>query len=62
MINLRVVTTSDGSMTPAACPQCGDAARMRPVVVRGVDPRVRCWGCDGCGLVWGVRGSTHDSD
>jgi len=54
MINLRVVTTSDGPGTPASCPQCGEAGRVRPVVVRSVAPGVRYWGCDKCGLVWGV--------
>jgi predicted RNA-binding Zn-ribbon protein involved in translation (DUF1610 family) len=51
---INVVTTSDGRATPTSCPQCGDAAGVRPVVVRRVEPGVRYWGCDKCGLVWGV--------
>jgi predicted RNA-binding Zn-ribbon protein involved in translation (DUF1610 family) len=53
MIDVRIVTTlHDG--TPASCPQCGDAERMRPVVVRSVERGVRYWGCERCGFVWGV--------
>jgi hypothetical protein len=52
MINLLMVTTPGAS--PASCPQCGDAANVRPVVVRRVEPGVRYWGCERCGLVWGV--------
>jgi hypothetical protein len=53
MINLRLVTIFDGHGTPA-CPHCGDAERVRPVIVRSAEPGVRCWGCHRCGLVWGV--------
>jgi hypothetical protein len=53
MIDLQVVTTSDGYGTPA-CPQCGDAVGVRSVIVRSVKPGVRYWGCVRCGLVWGV--------
>jgi hypothetical protein len=60
MINLLVVTTPDGGATPASCPQCGDAAHVRPVVVRSVGVGVRYWGCERCGLVWGVVAGNPD--
>jgi predicted RNA-binding Zn-ribbon protein involved in translation (DUF1610 family) len=54
MIDLRVVTNSYDGATPASCPHCGDAVHVRPVVVRSVERGVRYWGCERCGLVWGV--------
>jgi hypothetical protein len=53
MINLRVVTTADGHGTPP-CPECANAECVRPVIVRSVKPGVRYWGCERCGVVWGV--------
>jgi hypothetical protein len=54
MIDLHFATFSNDGMTPTPCPRCGDASRVRPVIVRGVDRRVRYWGCERCGCVWGV--------